>query len=303
VLFFVSGFPALIYQIVWQRSLFTIYGVNIESVTVVVGAFMLGLGLGSIAGGYVSKNPRIPVVAAFSFTELVVGLYGFSSLRLFEWVGTFTIGSPPLKVGLITFLLVLVPTLMMGATLPLLVAYLVRQTSNVGRSTGTLYFFNTLGSACASLCAATFLLKTFGKKGSVNLAACLNLLVAACALALYLKQKPTARKASATAPADAGTVAGRTALPFKMALVLVFVSGFMALSYEITWFRIIDFALASAAATFPLMLSMYLAGIAWGAAEARRFFRTRMTAPRWFMCEPWRSFPLLPTCSVFSLSR
>jgi spermidine synthase len=56
VLFFLSGFPALVYQIVWQRALFSIYGVNIESVTTVVTAFMLGLGFGSLGGGFVSKR-------------------------------------------------------------------------------------------------------------------------------------------------------------------------------------------------------------------------------------------------------
>src|SRR6202167_5048718 len=56
VLFFFSGFPALIYQLTWQRALFRIFGVNIESVTIVVTAFMLGLGLGSLAGGWVSKQ-------------------------------------------------------------------------------------------------------------------------------------------------------------------------------------------------------------------------------------------------------
>jgi spermidine synthase len=60
VLFFFSGFPALIYQLTWQRTLFLIFGVNIESVTIVVTAFMLGLGLGSHAGGWLSKRPGIP---------------------------------------------------------------------------------------------------------------------------------------------------------------------------------------------------------------------------------------------------
>src|SRR5579863_3875285 len=73
ILFFVSGFPALIYQIVWQRALFTIYGVNIESVTIVVSAFMLGLGLGSLAGGRASRIPGLPVLAAFGLVELGIG--------------------------------------------------------------------------------------------------------------------------------------------------------------------------------------------------------------------------------------
>ena len=73
VLFFISGFPALIYQIVWQRALFTIYGVNIESVTLVVSAFMLGLGLGSLLGGMVSRIPRLLVLVAFGSVELCIG--------------------------------------------------------------------------------------------------------------------------------------------------------------------------------------------------------------------------------------
>src|SRR5437879_1731567 len=68
--FFCSGFPALIYQIVWQRALFGIYGVNIESVTVVVSAFMFGLGLGSRIGGKLSKNSRTPLLVAFAVAEL-----------------------------------------------------------------------------------------------------------------------------------------------------------------------------------------------------------------------------------------
>src|ERR1035441_6885638 len=94
-LFFISGFPALIYQIVWQRALFTIYGVNIESVTIVVSAFMLGLGLGSLAGGMISRIPRLPVLAAFGLAELCIGSFGMVSLRLFHWVGIHTAGGPP----------------------------------------------------------------------------------------------------------------------------------------------------------------------------------------------------------------
>src|SRR6202045_891453 len=75
--FFVSGFPALLYQIVWQRALFTLYGVNIESVTMVVTAFMLGLGLGSILGGIVSRSQQVPLLPIFGMVELLIALYGF----------------------------------------------------------------------------------------------------------------------------------------------------------------------------------------------------------------------------------
>src|SRR5437868_7838103 len=125
-LFFFSGFPALIYQIVWQRSLFVIYGINIESVTIVVSAFMLGLGLGSLLGGMVSKYKRLPLLAIFGGIELGIGLFGVMSLRLFQWVGTHTVTASPSLTGLMTFLLLLAPTILMGCTLPFLVAHLVR---------------------------------------------------------------------------------------------------------------------------------------------------------------------------------
>ena len=85
LLFFVSGFAALQYQIVWQRALFAIYGINAESVTVVVSAFMLGLGIGSLLGGYLSTL-SIPLVMVFGLAELGTAAFGFISLRLFNHV-------------------------------------------------------------------------------------------------------------------------------------------------------------------------------------------------------------------------
>src|SRR5690348_11634780 len=116
VLFFLSGFPALIYQIVWQRSLFTIYGVNIESVTIVVSAFMLGLGIGSLAGGAVSRLPRLPTLAVFGAVELSIGAFGLASLHIFHLAGTATARSSLFVTGLVTFMLVLLPTTLMGGT-------------------------------------------------------------------------------------------------------------------------------------------------------------------------------------------
>src|SRR5438874_7197501 len=128
VLFFFSGFPALLYQIVWQRALFTIYGTNIESVTIIVSVFMLGLGLGSLAGGKLSTRPQLPLLRVFGLVELGIGAFGAVSLNAFHAIASFTSGASTLQTGLISFLLVLFPTLLMGATLPLLVAHFVRRT-------------------------------------------------------------------------------------------------------------------------------------------------------------------------------
>src|SRR4051794_35256018 len=139
LLFFLSGFPALLYQIVWQRALFTLYGVNVESVTMIVTVFMLGLGLGSLAGGRLSAHPKIRPLFAFGLIEFSIGLFGFASLGIFHRVGSITAGHSTLVTGIIAFALLLVPTLLMGSTLPLLVEHVVRQTGNVGESVGSLY--------------------------------------------------------------------------------------------------------------------------------------------------------------------
>src|SRR5215467_6294481 len=118
-LFFFSGFPALIYQIVWQRALFTIYGVNVESVTVIVTAFMLGLGLGSLAGGAFASRIRRRPLLAFGIIELLIGVFGCFSLPLFHAVGSASAGSTIATTGTLAFFLLLPPTFLMGSTLPL----------------------------------------------------------------------------------------------------------------------------------------------------------------------------------------
>lgn len=90
-LFFLSGFPALLYQVVWQRALFAIYGVNIESVTIVVSAFMLGLGIGSLVGGLLSERPGMPLLLFFGAAELGIACFGVVSLRIFHYVALFTV--------------------------------------------------------------------------------------------------------------------------------------------------------------------------------------------------------------------
>src|SRR6266511_6391033 len=94
VLFFFSGFPALIYQLTWQRALFRIFGVNIESVTIVVTAFMLGLGFGSLAGGWLSKRRGIPLLPLLAAIELLTAAFGMFSLAIFDRVGTLVLGLP-----------------------------------------------------------------------------------------------------------------------------------------------------------------------------------------------------------------
>jgi predicted membrane-bound spermidine synthase len=187
LVFFVSGFAALLYQVVWQRALFTIFGINIESVTIVVTAFLVGLGLGSLAGGAASKNGRRRNLLYFAMIECGIGAFGFWSLKLFRWVGELTLTASSVERAAATFGLVLLPTALMGATLPVLFAYVVRITGNVGRSVGLLYFVNTAGSAAAALMTAMVILRHLGESKSVAVAAMLNIGVAVYTLFRYAR--------------------------------------------------------------------------------------------------------------------
>lgn len=203
LVFLLSGFAALLYQIVWQRALYAIYGINIESVTMVVTAFMLGLGVGSLAGGVVSKDPKRPVLLYFSLVELGIGLFGIVSLAVFHAVGNVTLGMSAFATFVVTFLLVLVPTMLMGSTLPLLVAHLVRENRNVGKSVGSLYFVNTLGSAFASAASVLFVLGHAGQSGTVRIAALLNVTVSLLAYVAHRRAMRPAEVARALAAAMA----------------------------------------------------------------------------------------------------
>src|SRR5579863_5142383 len=261
-LFFCSGFPALIYQIVWQRALFAIYGVNVQSVAVVVSAFMLGLGLGSLVGGWLSEKFPDRGILIFGVCELAVAGFGLISLRLFHWVSGFTAGSSLGITILFSFLLLILPTMLMGATLPLLVEQLVRSSRDVGYSVATLYFVNTLGSAVACFVCAQVLMRNFGQSGSVTVAACLNALVGVTAFLYGRSQRPLIQEEVKRESADPARSANTLGL--RTAAAMAGVAGFLALGFEIAWFRIFALATSDRAPAFALLLATYLAGIAAG---------------------------------------
>lgn len=177
--FVLSGVAALLYQIIWQRALLLIYGSNSESVAMVVAAFLVGLGLGSLVGGRLSNIGKASPLVLFCAMEIGVGLYGLVSMELFRWAGEFALPSNFLLTGLLVFSLVFLPTVMMGASLPLLVAHRVNRTTHVGRSVSWLYFVNTLGGSLGAILASFVLLRVLGLSSSVKVAALLNFVTAA----------------------------------------------------------------------------------------------------------------------------
>jgi spermidine synthase len=260
-LFLFSGMPALIYQVVWQRALFSIYGVNAESVAVVVSAFMLGLGLGSLAGGWLSARFPRQGILLLGLAELGIAIFGLASLHIFRWAATYTSGANLPSIVLFSFALLLIPTMLMGATLPILVEHLVRGSGRVGASVSKLYFVNTLGSAIACYFCARFLLHGFGQGGSVAIAACLNAIVGGTA---YVYGRRGVNPPSSALAAQPAAARGESPINLPTAMFLAGLSGFLALGFEIAWFRVFSMATADRAPAFALLLSTFLAGIAAG---------------------------------------
>ncbi|MDE3108803.1 MAG: spermidine synthase [Acidobacteriota bacterium] len=273
-LFFCSGMPALIYQIVWERVLFGIYGVNSESVAVIVSAFMLGLGVGSLLGGKLSARYPRRGIMLFGLAELGTAIFGLISLRIFHWIARFTAGASLPETIALSIVLLGIPTVLMGATLPLLVEHLVQLSGDVGQSVAFLYFVNTLGSAVACALSASYLLREFGQSGSVSLAALLGTVVGGIAFltARSGEGQPALREPAVPAPSQA-----EAGMPLSIAMLIAGVSGFIALGFEIAWFRTFSLAASDRAPAFALLLSTYLAGIAAGSFLAQRFLERKGT--------------------------
>jgi spermidine synthase len=192
LLFLASGFAALNYQIAWQRALFGWYGVDLDSVSAIVSIFMLGLGVGALAGGWLADRFPARRIVVFSAIEALIAVFGFFSLEIIDGAGALLYDLPLPMIVAITFAVFLIPTCAMGATLPVLVTELASRNGNIGVSTGQLYYVNTMGAAAGAFAAAYLLLPMGGLDGAVMTAAAINLTIALlAALALGPRRQPS----------------------------------------------------------------------------------------------------------------
>jgi len=187
IAFFLSGAAALVYQVVWQRILTLHTGVGVVSVALIVAAFMAGLGLGSHLGGLLSArvSPR-RALRLFALVELLVGLFAAVSCRLYyDGFGAFAAGLYRTTAGTAVahFAAFLLPTTLMGMSLPFLVRATVRETASASRVIGVLYGVNVLGAAAGALLAPWVLVRFFGMEGAALAGMAANFVAAAAALA------------------------------------------------------------------------------------------------------------------------
>jgi spermidine synthase len=285
VLFLFSGVAALIYQVVWQRVLAFHSGVGTYSVAIIVGAFMAGLGIGSLAGGRLSSRlSPARALLAFALVEAGIGAFALASLPLYFGLlhdSLASVYASLLGAGMAHFASLLLPTLLMGLSLPLLVRALVHETRTASSTIGYLYGINVVGAALGALVTPWLLIRHLGLPGAVHVGAAANCLAGIGALGLWWAIRPEAGSrlppvSAATHPEpDREAPGGR---PFGLWVLLYGVSGFAALSLEIVWFRVVDVAVKSSAFSFGTVLAIYLAGLAGGSLLGTKLV-TRVRAP------------------------
>jgi predicted membrane-bound spermidine synthase len=265
--FFASGFASLIYQVAWQRLLTLYYGVGPVSITLIVSVYMLGLGFGSLAGGRLAARRRDPY-AAYAAVQGALGAAGLATLPCMAALASATaVGSPLLQMAAL-FAILCVPTLLMGMTLPIVVDLVTRRNPDFVGSVSRLYFANTLGAACGALAAGFVLISLLGLDGCIVFAAVIDLTLAAVVLRV--------RPAEVAAPAEKGSQEGDAPAGLRrLAYPLVFVAGFMAVGYEIVWYRVIGVLVKDSPYAFASVLAVFLLGIALGSRAIDRYVTQR----------------------------
>jgi spermidine synthase len=282
-LFFISGITALTYEIVWTRMLTLVFGHTVFSVSVVLAAFMAGLGLGSYLFGYaVDRLPESNDSPSGSNAPSALLIYGWIEILIFasgallsllfanfsgiySSLHSFIPESVPLQNAikmLFAFGMMLIPTTLMGATLPIISKYCVTDDSRMGTQVSLLYALNTLGAAAGCLLTGFFLMGTFGVLQTVLLAAGANLLIGISALSIYLEIAPGADWKFRLPPLRMPRIDLNADQKFWMSIS--FICGFTALAYEVLWTRLLVFSIASTVYSFSMMLTVFLLGIFLG---------------------------------------
>lgn len=177
--FLCSGTAGLIYQVAWQRLLFSAFGIDLVSVAIIVSAFMLGLGMGALGGGWVGDRWPVQALSIFAVCETGIGLFGVASPHAMRVAASLLSDASLGMTALVNFALVLIPAALMGSTLPVLIAHLVRMRSSVGTATGQLYAVNTFGAMLGALGAGMFMFRYWELDTVIYFAAVLNFAVAA----------------------------------------------------------------------------------------------------------------------------
>jgi spermidine synthase len=293
--FTLSGFAALLYQTAWLRLFAVAFGTSEIAIAVVLAGYMGGLALGAaVVARYVGQIRRPVLVyglleAGVAVTALALPWAVALSGDLFALI----VGNQPippdaassgqlLYYSIASFLVLVIPTALMGATLPLLARYAVTSNRNVGTRVSMLYSMNTFGAVGGTLLAGFVLLPSLGLRATVWVGVATNGVIFVIAVLL------SRRAAMSSVSREVSPQLTQRPLPGGARFMLAFIalSGFLSFVYEILWTRLLSHVLGSSIYAFSTMLSAFLAGIAIGAAVAGPFARkARRAVPLFAICQ------------------
>ncbi|HLY63657.1 MAG TPA: fused MFS/spermidine synthase [Terriglobia bacterium] len=284
ILFFFSGASSLIFESLFTRLLTYTFGNTAYAVSTVLAAFLGGLALGAFLLGQYTDQWR-PSAWIYGALELVVGVYALFIPKLFALLTRVYVGvyhhlhSAPGFVTPIRFALsaavILIPTILMGGTLPVLARLVADARSDYGPEVSRLYAWNTLGAALGALAAAYLLMPALGVRGTIAIASGINFSLFVIVMALARGAAASSdRDGSIPVPApqaDEG-VGTTVSSPPPLLFLAVFLTGTVALAYEVLWTHILSFLIGNTVYAFGVMLFTFLVGLGWGAQIVARQF-------------------------------
>lgn len=263
LLFFVSGFTALVYEVVWERLLHVVFGLSTYAVTVVTAAFMLGLALGYLAGQH-RRVCRYHPFVVYALAEGLIGVIALAFpyvLQLVDSVYIASGGSFSLQIVL-TLLVLACPATLMGLTLPTLARH-VAHTGQTGRRVGLLYAVNTTGAVLGAFFAGVFLIRSYGVFQTTLIATAINFAI--CVIALAQPRESPDRPESTERGPFPSSEPSRPSVTTAGLLAFPFLTGFIGLALQIIWVRTLICVVSNNTYSFAIVLADVLAGLALGA--------------------------------------
>ena len=277
LLFLLSGAAGLIYEQLWIRELQHFFGSTIHSITTVVAAYMGGLGLGAWFGGKRADESRNPA-AWYGLLELAIGVFGILSPLVFRGVGASYLAlARAVEPGLwlatalkfvFAFAVMLVPTFLMGATLPILTrAFAGLQAAHLRRELALFYGLNTVGGVLGCALGGYYLVEYVGTTTSLLGCGLLNLALGAIAVAAT-RLPATAPSALVIEPEPESVLVEGDPELRRLAIRLIGLTAFASLLYEIAWTRVLVLLVGSSTYAFTTILVCFLLGLGLGSLLA-----------------------------------
>lgn len=279
LLFFVSGFCALLYQTVWLRLAFASFGINTQVISIVVSIFMLGLVLGSwISGRYLirlAKKYKIESLYFYCLAEAGVGIGALVVPKLFllghNWLLTFGQTNSVAYLGLsaVVLSLIMLPwCFLMGTTIPLIIDYLNRHLTKDKNIFSFLYLANTFGAMAGTVITTAVLIELLGFQKTLFFASLLNFLIATISVFIVKKLKSNSDQSISEEEIKFWTLKSLNNKD-RFILGLLFMTGFSLVGFEVIWNRLFTPILETSVYAFAFILFIYLLGTCLGLLHYR----------------------------------